>query len=433
MEKNNHLNFFEDFYNWLNNILVEYGFHSEFNKYILLFILFGLLSILVFIIHYLVRYIVREIIEQMVKKTRFLLFKYLRRHRFPHYVALIAPVTLILGSIPFLFRDFPSLRTPARKLVEVYIVFMIIWIIMSLIKSFFDILKEKPAFKYKPMSSWSQVINIVLMIVGFMFSYMIITGNSLTTFAGILGATSAVLLLIFKDTIMGFVASITVTTNDMVRIGDWITMPEYNADGDVVEINLNTVKIQNFDKTITTIPTYKLIQNSFQNWRGMQTSGGRRIKRSINIIQSTVRFIKDDELNKFAKIQGISDYILERSNEIKEYNSKNKANKEILINGRNFTNLGLFRKYIQYYLEEHPNIDNSKTLLVRQLDPTPKGVPIEVYAFTSTVIWDEYENIQADIFDHLISTVKYFDLKIFEDLHNRVDHSSFQDTGDINY
>ena len=433
MDKNNHLIFFDDFYNWLNNILIEYGFHSEFNRYILLLILFTLLTLLVLIIHYVVRGIVRGIIEQMVRKTRFSLFKYLRRHRFPHYIALIAPVSLILGAIPLIFRDFPFLQTPARKLLEVYVVFMIIWIVMSLIKSFFDILKEKPAFKYKPMSSWSQVINIVLMIVGFMFSYMIITGNSLATFAGVLGATSAVLLLMFKDTIMGFVASITVTTNDMVRLGDWITMPEYNADGDVVEINLNTVKIQNFDKTITTIPTYKLIQNSFQNWRGMQNSGGRRIKRSINIIQSTVRFIRDEELNKFAKIQGISDYILEKDNEIKDYNSKNKINKEILINGRNFTNLGLFRKYIQYYLENHPNIDNEKVLMVRQLDPTPKGIPVEVYAFTSTVIWDEYENIQSDIFDHLIATVKYFDLKIFEDLHNRVDHSNFQDTGDINY
>ncbi|UOH76844.1 mechanosensitive ion channel family protein [Ornithobacterium rhinotracheale] len=421
---------FDDFYDWLHKALMELGFQNEFNRYAVAFSLSLILFIIVCVVLYIVRFILRGVMEQMVKRTNFPIFKYLRKHSFPHNVALLAPVPIALNAIPYVFRDFQSLHKMAANLVKVYIIFVIIRIIMSIIKSFFDILRERPAFKYKPMSSWSQVIHIIFLFIGCVFSYMIITGNDITTLAGVLGATSAVLLLIFKDTIMGFVASITVATNDMVRLGDWITMPEYNADGDVIEINLNTVKVQNFDKTITTIPTYKLIQNSFQNWRGMENSGGRRIKRSINIIQSTVRFIPEKELEKFLKIQGIKDYIIERQNEINQYNKENKADKNFLVNGRNFTNLGLFRKYVEIYLDNHPRIDHSKTQLVRQLAPTSKGIPVEVYAFTNTTIWREYEEIQSDIFDHLIAAIKYFDLKIFEDLHNKIDHSVSQDTFD---
>lgn len=428
--QDNSTSIFDDFYDWLHQALLDIGFQAEFKSYTVVLILSLLLFIIVSVLLYVVRYIMRVVMEQMIKRTNFTIFKYLRKHFFPHNVALLTPVPIAKNTIPYIFRDFQSLHQIADNLVKIYIVFVIIRIIMSVIKSFFDILRERPAFKYKPMSSWSQVIHIIFLFIGCIFSYMIITGNDITTLAGVLGATSAILLLIFKDTIMGFVASITVATNDMVRLGDWITMPEYNADGDVIEINLNTVKVQNFDKTITTIPTYKLIQNSFQNWRGMENSGGRRIKRSINIIQSTVRFIPESELEKFLKIQGIKNYIIERQNEINQFNTENKADKNFLVNGRNFTNLGLFRKYVEIYLDNHPRIDHSKTQLVRQLAPTSKGIPIEVYAFTNTTIWREYEEIQSDIFDHLIAAIKYFDLKIFEDLHNKIDHSISQDTYD---
>lgn len=419
MPKNSEYTFFDDFYHWLDGLLADFGLQNhEISKYIMLLILLLLLGITVFFVQYISRYLLRIAVDKIANKTKLQFFKYLRKRRFPHYVALIPPVIMVFNALPFILVDFRTLQKMAIKLLEIYIVFMIIWIIMSSIKAFFDVLRERPAFKYKPMDSWSQVISIILMIVGVIFSYTILTGKDIITLMGYLGAISAVLLLVFKDTIMGFVASITVATNDMVRLGDWITMPEYNADGDVVEINLNTVKVQNFDKTITTIPTYKLIQNSFQNWRGMQNSGGRRIKRSINIIQSTVRFVRDSEIERFTKIQGIAEYIHQKSEEIKTYNEQKNVNKEIPVNGRNFTNLGLFRKYAQSYLENHPNIDKNKTLLVRQLSPTPKGIPIEVYTFTSTTVWADYEDIQSDIFDHLIAAVRYFDLDIFEDLHN---------------
>jgi len=218
----------------------------------------------------------------------------------------------------------------------------------------------------------------------------------------------------FKDAIMGFVASVQVTSNDMVRIGDWITMPKYGADGDVIEITLTTVKVSNFDKTITTIPTYALISDSFQNWRGMIRSGGRRIKRAIIIKQSSIRYIADDELVRFKKIQGISDYIDQRQEEICKHNEAIHADRSIPVNGRNLTNAGLFRRYAEWYLKNHPGTNKKMILMVRQLAPTEIGIPIELYVFTNTTNWVEYEYIMADIFDHLIAAVRYFDLHIYE-------------------
>jgi miniconductance mechanosensitive channel len=213
----------------------------------------------------------------------------------------------------------------------------------------------------------------------------LITGRSFMEFITTIGAASAIIILVFKDTIMGFVASIQVSVNDMVRIGDWITFQKYGADGDVIEINLATVKVQNFDMTITTIPTYALISDSFKNWRGMVSSEGRRIKRSINI-----------------------------NFDIDGFNSKNNVDKDLLLNGRNLTNIGVFRKYLQTYIETHSAINKDMTIMVRQLDPTIHGVPLEVYAFSSDKEWQNYEYIISDIFDHIISSVKYFDLHIFE-------------------
>lgn len=218
----------------------------------------------------------------------------------------------------------------------------------------------------------------------------------------------------FKDTIMGFVASIQVTTNDIVRIGDWITMPKYGADGDILEINLTTVKVQNFDKTITTIPTYSLISDSFQNWRGMRQSGGRRIKRAINIKQSSIRFLKEEELPQFEQIQLLTSYIQHRQRDIEKHNQRVNADKSLLINGRNLTNAGLFRKYIDSYISNHSGTNKRMNIMVRQLAPTQHGLPIEIYMFANTIIWAEYEHIMADIFDHIIAAAPYFGLQIYE-------------------
>ncbi len=227
-------------------------------------------------------------------------------------------------------------------------------------------------------------------------------------------------MLIFKDTILGFVASMQVSANDMVRIGDWITMPRYGADGDVIQISLTTVKIRNFDKTITTIPPYSLVSDSFQNWRGMVDAGGRRVKRSVYVKQSSIRFTSNDELKELEKIQFVSDYIHTRSREIDEYNQTSGADKSLPLNGRNLTNMGLYRQYIKNYLSNHPDVHKDMLLLVRQQQPTSKGLPLELYFFTATTDWLRYEDISSDIFDHVTAAAKYFDLELYEDISNPV-------------
>jgi miniconductance mechanosensitive channel len=225
---------------------------------------------------------------------------------------------------------------------------------------------------------------------------------------------AAILLLVFKDSILGFVASIQLSAYNMVRIGDWVTVPDYSADGDVIEINLSTIKVQNWDKTITTIPTYAFISESFTNWKGMEQSGGRRIKRALNIKIDSIKFCSPEMLEHFGKYQLIRDFILKKEREISDYNKENNVDKSELINGRQLTNIGVFRVYIEEYLKHNPNINENMTLMVRQLKPTEYGLPIEIYAFSKDKRWIQYESIMADIFDHLFAAAPGFYLEIFE-------------------
>jgi miniconductance mechanosensitive channel len=277
-----------------------------------------------------------------------------------------------------------------------------------------DYFKTLPRLKDKPLESYIQVLLIITWLIGVLLIFAVLTNNPIWKFITALGAASAVFLLIFKDTILGFVASIQVSANDMLRIGDWITFDKYGADGDVIEINLATVKVQNFDKTITTIPTYALISDSFKNWRGMSESGGRRIKRSLNVKMESVSFLLPEKVNGLKNIQLISDYLNSRQKIIDDYNKNNKIDKHLLINGRNLTNLGVFRKYIETYVEKHSAINTDMSLMVRQLAPTTQGIPNEMYAFSKDKRWQNYEYIMADIFDHLIAAVPFFGLELFE-------------------
>jgi len=399
---------------WTYDLLVGWGASESLASYINLAVLLSITVLSVYLLQFLVRGALRKGFQKITATTKLSFFGYLVKNRFPHYLALAAPLIFVKNAIPMVFSDFPSFIVPLDKLTEIYMVLMIVWILMSIIRSGVDVLKEKQPFRDKPMESYLQVVQIIFFLFGAVYLFSVLTGKSPAVFFGAMGAASAVLLLMFKDTIMGFVASIQVTTNDMVRIGDWIAMPKYGADGDVLEINLTTVKVQNWDKTITTIPTYTLISDSFQNWRGMQDSGGRRIKRSLLIKQSLIRFIPDEELPRFMKIQGISSYIENRQAEIQAHNKQIGADRSVAVNGRNITNFGLFRIYVDWYLKNHPGTHKGMTMMVRQLAPNEFGMPLELYTFTNTVKWLEYEAIMADIFDHLIAAVKYFDLEIFE-------------------
>ena len=255
---------------------------------------------------------------------------------------------------------------------------------------------------------------IFLWFIGIILILSVLTGREIGTFLASLGALSAIIILVFRDTILGFVSSIQITVNDTVRIGDWITMKGSDADGTVIEVNLSTVKVQNFDNTITTIPTYKLVSDSFVNWRGMEESKGRRIKRSLLIKPSSIGFLKNNDIDELKKVKLITEYLNTKIKEIDSYNLKNNADKSMLLNGRNLTNLGVFRVYIEQYLKAHPMTNDDLTMMCRQLEPTSQGIPIQIYAFSKDKEWTKYEALTSDIFDHLLSSVKYFNLECFE-------------------
>jgi miniconductance mechanosensitive channel len=330
------------------------------------------------------------------------------------YISHLIPLLFIYKSVPVILENYVYWEEVFGKLVGTYIILLSLWIIRTVFNALKDYLKTIPEYSDKPIDSYIQVIMIVLWAIGVTVILSKVFDVKLSEMLTMLGAISAIVLLIFRDTILGFVASIQVSVNDMVRIGDWITMDKFGADGDVVEINLATVKVRNFDNTTTTIPTYSLISDSFKNWRGMQKSDGRRIKRHILIKSQTVRYIANDELDSFKRIQLISDYITKKELEIAKFNTNNHIDKSISINGRNLTNLGLFRKYITRYLETHNGLNKEMLLVCRQLQPTSQGIPLEVYVFSKDKKWENYEYIMADIFDHIIASVPFFELELFE-------------------
>lgn len=404
---------------WSTRLLESIGVADNLVKYINLIFLMTVVTMLVFLVQYLTRVILQLILDRSSHITNAPILKNLSVRRFPHFLAMILPFSIVKGSIPIVFDQFPGLMVLMDKLADIYFIFYVIWLVMSVINAASDTLRLKPSLKDKPLDSYVQVIKIIFYIFGFIVLFSILTGKDPTVILAGLGAASAVLMLIFKDSILGFVASLQVSANDMVRIGDWITMPKYGADGDVIQITLTTVKVRNFDKTITTLPPYALVSDSFQNWRGMQETGGRRLKRPVYIKQSTIRFIKPEEIARLKKIGYISDYIHSRTAEIDQYNEEHGIDKTLLINGRNLTNIGLYRQYIYNYLKDHPHVHKELLLIVRQLQPTEKGLPLELYFFTATTDWIVYEAIVSDIFDHVTAAASYFDLQLFEDISNK--------------
>lgn len=330
-------------------------------------------------------------------------------------VAHIVPAIFVRILAPIIFEDFSELLPFVIKFTDIYLIIVSTTVCVAFLRVGELILSRHPIFKDKHLTSYFQLVRIILYIVAFILVLSVLLNKSPIYFLSAFGAMTAVLLLVFKDTILGLVASVQMSSNDMVRVGDWVEMPKFNADGDVIEINLNTVKVQNWDKTITTIPTYYFITDSFKNWRGMQQSGGRRIKRAIYIDVNSIKLVGPELREKFKKYQLIKGYIEERQKEIEEFNQKNQIDTSVLINGRRMTNLGVYRKYIESYLKNHPKIKQDMTVMVRQLASESRGIPIEIYCFTNTVAWIDYETIQSDIFDHLYSTAMFFELDIFQE------------------
>jgi miniconductance mechanosensitive channel len=399
---------------YIYDLLIEKGLSEDAAKYLNMLLLLLALLIVAFIVDFITKRILWRFSNGLAKRTKTNFDDILITNKLPRNIAHIIPLIILIEFVPQVFLDFLYAENIIEKTLKIIAIVLALQIIRSLLNSVKDYLKTLSRYKDKPIDSYIQVFMIFAWLLGVFSIFAIITGISFLKFATTLGAASAVILLIFKDTILGFVASIQVSINDMVRIGDWITFEKYGADGDVVEINLATVKVQNWDKTITTIPTYALISDSFKNWRGMMSSGGRRIKRSVIIKTSTIKFLTKDDIQRFEKIELISNYLKNGNKEIEKHNINHNIDKSILINGRNLTNFGVFRKYLQTYIEKHSAINKEMTLMVRQLEPTPQGIPMEVYAFSSDQRWQNYEYIMGDIFDHILASVTYFDLEIYE-------------------
>ncbi|MDG1291155.1 MAG: mechanosensitive ion channel [Flavobacteriaceae bacterium] len=360
------------------------------------------------------RRVFRLIFLNISKRTKSKFDDYLIQNKIPETLSYFPSLFILISFLPPSLQSFPIFEKLSDSLLNILGAVMTIFLVRRLLYSIKDFLKTLKNFKDKPIDSYIQVIMIFVWFIGLMVIFSILSGKDISTFLATLGALSAVILLIFKDTLLGFVASIQVTINDTVRIGDWISMQSYNADGDVIEINLSTVKVQNFDNTITSIPTYKLVSDSFVNWRGMSESAGRRIKRAILIRVSSISFVADEQLQKLEKIERIASHISQRKKEIEIENQAKGADKSLMLNGRNMTNIGLFRHYALAYLQDHTEINKDLTLMVRQLAPTSEGVPIEVYVFSKDKVWVNYERIMSDIFDHLLAAIPYFELECFE-------------------
>ena len=329
-------------------------------------------------------------------------------------LAHLVPATIIWNALPAVFEGVDLDITWLRKGITIYMIIMVMVMINRFLNALAFLGLQSSRFEGKPVNSYIQVFTLVNYIIGSVVILSMLIGKSPLAILTAFGAATAVLLLIFRDTILGLVASIQISANDMVGLGDWVSMEKFGADGDVIEINLTTVKVRNWDKTITTVPTYAFISDSFKNWRGMQSMGVRRIMRSISIDLNSIDFVDQEWLTRYSAYQRISEFVKERDAEIQEYNRSHGVDTSQLINGRHMTNLGVFRRYALNYLMGHPKIDQKQTVMVRQLEPGPEGVPLQIYCFSNDIAWVNYEGIQSDIFDHLMAAVPHFGLRVFQ-------------------
>ncbi|MGI6730775.1 MAG: mechanosensitive ion channel family protein [Anaerovoracaceae bacterium] len=391
------------------NILINNGVENELANHLTTAIIALAIIILCFIVYYLVKSILNKVVSKYIYKSR---FKWddiaLKRQVFTKITKLI-PGIIVFFSAPVFEHELLI-----QKFASIYILIMSAFVIKSVLDTIDDIYRTYPVSKTRPIKGLLQVVMIIVYIITLIIIIAIIIEKSPLILLSGIGALTAVFSLVFKDTILGLVAGIQLTSNDMLRIGDWIEMGKYNADGTVLDVALTSVKVQNFDNTFTTIPTYALVSDSFINWRGMQESGGRRIKRSIFIDMNSIKFCTKDMIERFKNIEYLSDYISSKEKEIEEYNKIHNVDSELSINGRKLTNIGVFRIYIQNYLMNNPNMRRDMTLMVRQLQPTELGLPLEIYGFYNGTVWKDYENTQSDIFDHILASTDEFQLRVFQ-------------------
>ena len=375
-------------------------------------IAFVLLLAIGFLLMYLARFIIKRTVYRVILKSESKFDDQIINNKVLMRLCLMIPAILVMKYHTDILPDFPNLQHFMLNCCVVYIIVVITMVLFSVVNTTNDIYNMHQTAKMKPMNGVVQTIKIILIVFCVLLIISFLMGKKVSSVIIGLGTLSAVLLLLFQNVILGFVGSIQLTVNDMLRIGDWITMDK--ADGNVIEINLTTVKVQNFDNTITTIPTSSMVTNQFTNWRGMTDSDGRRIMRSLIIDTRSVKFCTPEMMERFKKIERIQKYLDDKEEDIAEYNQANKIDTSNIINGRQQTNLGVFRAYILSYIKSNPKINQNMTRMVRQLQPNEFGIPLQVYAFSKDKEWTKYEEVQSDIFDHIIAAAPYFDIKIYQ-------------------
>ena len=394
----------------IDNWLINQGIGADSASVLSILLLAAAVILIAILANYTAKRILLSIVKFYVQKSTTKWDDVLLKRRVFQRFSHLAPAIVIYAAAAL----FPWIQDAIERIAVIYMILVAVFVYDAFLNAINDIYATYDISRRRPIKGYIQVIKIVTyLFVAIYLMATVINRSPLVLLSG-LGAMTAVLMLIFKDSILGLVAGVQLTFNDMVRIGDWIEMPKYGADGDVIDITLNTVRIQNWDKTISSIPAYALISDSFKNWRGMKESGGRRIKRAVNIDMNTIKFCDSEMLNRFRKIQYIADYITRKEAEISRYNKELGIDTSDRINGRKLTNIGTFRAYVSAYLKNHPKINPELTFLIRQLKPNEYGLPLEIYVFSNDIVWANYEAIQADIFDHILSVVPEFDLRVFQ-------------------
>lgn len=395
-------------------VLLNFGISAEIAKFVTRIVVFVIIIFLSIIGNYIAKKWILRSINKLIIRSKFQWDDVLLEAKVLDRLAHFAPALILYLLLPIPLEKYDTAVQFVTSLIVIYMIFLTVRVLDALLNTITQIYQSFDASKEIPIKSFTQILKIIIYFVGVVLIVAIVLDKSPVYLLSGLGALTAVLLLVFKDVILGFVAGVQLMANKMVARGDWIEMPKHGADGDVLDVTLTTVKVQNWDKTISTIPTYHLISESFKNWRGMSESDGRRIKRAINIDMQSIKFLDGSLLRRLKTISYLSDYLEQKQNEISQHNLERNIDTASMLNGRNLTNIGTFRVYVQEYLKNHPMINQNMTLLVRQLEPGETGLPIEIYVFCTDKNWNNYESIQADIFDHLLAAIDEFDLKIFQ-------------------
>lgn len=397
----------------IKEILQSWGFNESWTDDLTSTIILVIILAIAFLGDAICKHVILTTVTRLVKKTKATWDDVVFDRKVMIYLShLVAPIILYI-LLPLAISN-AGLLTFILRICMIYIIAVFLKFISALLSALYHVYSERELFRDRPLKGLLQTVQVILFFIGGIIIVSILIDKSPMVLLTGLGASAAVLMLVFKDSIMGFVSGIQLSANNMLKVGDWIEMPKYGADGTVIEVTLNTVKVRNWDNTITTIPPYALVSDSFQNWRGMQESGGRRIKRSIRIDMNSVKFCTPEMLAKYRKIRLLKDYIEETEKVVEEYNKEHGIDNSVLVNGRRQTNLGVFRAYLTNYLRSLPAVNQDLTCMVRQLQPTEQGIPLELYFFSSIKAWIPYEGVQADVFDHVLAIIPEFDLHVFQ-------------------